>query len=336
MITLRGKLVRTFVERKAPTLEEDGLEDLPPQQPQAPSVPPAAPPKVVDTSKGHAAKTPAELESMGLMEEWTWRGVWAFGDLDDDDLSTANTGSKSDGVKGSPTKAENVAQTAEGIADGEKDDGTAQVTAPGGDEVMAQVKSADVKLGDTSKKEGVQSQPVAATTEAPKDPIDSKPSVAAEPVTSASAEAAKEPRLDSRPFVYRWIHSAKASDVTVPSSLLVAIKEPEKKENEVNETQDKTDDKVHDNVEEKVGDADDASKGGQKLDVKMEDPAKDSEMDTASEDDKSAVDETKAAAAADEKVDRSTPWTCCGNEMPPEQARCGETVLIPNQSTRQN
>lgn len=329
MITLRGKLVRTFVERKSPALEvEDGVEDLPPRQPQAPAAPPAAavpPPPKVDTSKGHAAKTLPELESMGLMEEWTWRGVWAFGDLDDGDLPNVNTGSKN-GATGTPTKAEHAGagdQTGDGKAGGEKNDGTARVTAPGGNEVMAQVKTADAKLSDTSDKEGVQSQPLATTTEAPKDPIDSKPAVAAESTTSASAEESNEPKLEPKPFVYRWIHSANAGDVIVPSSLLVAIKEPEKKGDEVNETMDKTDDKVQDNVEDKVGDANDVCEEGQKLDATVEDLAKDSEMDTASEDDKSAVDET-LAAAEDEKVDRSTPWTCCGNEMPPEQARCGE------------
>merc|ERR1719491_682605 len=83
MITLRGKLIRTLVERKAAPPSDI---DLPQQIVQEPRSSPASDP---NPKRGNEAKTAAELDSMGLMEEWTWRGVWAFGDLEDEPSSSA-------------------------------------------------------------------------------------------------------------------------------------------------------------------------------------------------------------------------------------------------------
>ena len=113
MITLRGKLTRTLVERKPPepkVTRSSAVVDASPPGPDgvAAGVPPAAsgaqqevsgsaaPTETAADKDGEAhaesstspvaqvgadAKTAAQIEGLGLIEEWTWRGVWAFGDL---------------------------------------------------------------------------------------------------------------------------------------------------------------------------------------------------------------------------------------------------------------
>jgi len=128
MITLRGKLTRKLVERKAPeqpitnanaqhgasTLSTDGSQQVPinnttqnvnvngtsitnttndtsnTNATNATSNPTTKDTPAAASNNNNNQQTQTQTQTSNLVEEWTWSGLWAFGDLIDEETSNTN------------------------------------------------------------------------------------------------------------------------------------------------------------------------------------------------------------------------------------------------------
>ena len=148
MITLRGKLTRSLVQVKPatlPTLRSNliATETVEPTAIAAASEQDAPPTAIGETNKE------------ALVEEWLWRGVWAFGSLPEDDVdvlagtkhagteaaaaastegheTTNDTGEKSD-IGGASANSESCDVPISGVADAKTESDTAEKLASDGE-----------------------------------------------------------------------------------------------------------------------------------------------------------------------------------------------------------
>jgi hypothetical protein len=177
MITLRGKLTRTLVEAK-PVTPAITRSNLPASEPDAADIV-ASPAITGDTPE--------------LVEEWIWRGVWAFGSLPEEEVDVLS------GVK---PAAASTAQEAEG--DAKESSWIEKLTS----RITNVAKSAE----DSKPIENEVTNPVGEESE-----------------EAIEKEASTEGEAKPRPFCYRFIKNVDAIDVVVPSSLLVVQEEEEVK-----------------------------------------------------------------------------------------------------------
>jgi len=157
---------------------------------------------------GAEAKTAAHIEALGLVEEWTWRGVWAFGDLPEDEEEKSKKESKAtDGVTGDQVNK-----------DADKN-ATSSSTPGGGDGTGATKETTDQQPTTTA---------AAVSTTDDKTPAATSPP----PPKKRPGRPPKEPKVKPRPFTYRWLKAKDAGGVIVPSSLVImaaAVDEEERK-----------------------------------------------------------------------------------------------------------
>mmetsp|Transcript_7435 Transcript_7435/g.16849 ORF Transcript_7435/g.16849 Transcript_7435/m.16849 type:complete len:1166 (-) Transcript_7435:911-4408(-) len=252
MITLRGKLTRTLVERKPPEpkITRSTVVATPATTPGVPppalgvmAPPPAAAladiaatvantgdivqaigmnavPVTTDIEastllttattavtvtaetplqKETEAKSAAQIETLGPFEEWTWRGVWAFGDLPEDEEEKKRK--ENEEKKRSAEHGENV----------DNNNGPA---GKDGTDVKEEAKEA------TNQQ---QQQPSVNNPPTPTEKVEKR-------VKKTPGRKKKDNSVKPRPFTYRWIKSVDADGVIVPSSLIIMAREAEEEE----------------------------------------------------------------------------------------------------------
>eukprot|EP00581_Thalassiosira_minuscula_P017116 CAMPEP_0183721278 /NCGR_PEP_ID=MMETSP0737-20130205/13604_1 /TAXON_ID=385413 /ORGANISM="Thalassiosira miniscula, Strain CCMP1093" /LENGTH=1127 /DNA_ID=CAMNT_0025951261 /DNA_START=193 /DNA_END=3576 /DNA_ORIENTATION=- len=287
MISLRGKLTRTLVERKAPTpptlrsnvvgpstseqsqqqtgagvvAPPAGGSTAPPAAAAAPaagettsseaasgaggSSPPIATTGAAEVTppaggavpgaleKAAKATTAAQIEALGLVEEWTWRGVWAFGELPEEEEE--DKASKKEGQTG-PVGAAAAAKAAENADKRDAGQATSSTPGEGGTEAIPSSTDQQSTSAAASKKSGTDGKENAAakppaTTDTTNTSADSAPTPkpAPNPPPPVKKRPGRPPKSSSssssptrpRPFTYRWLKAKEAGSVIVPSSLVL-------------------------------------------------------------------------------------------------------------------
>lgn len=184
-----------------------------------------------------------EEEEGQMVEEWTWRGIWAFGDLADDD---DNDGKEGNDKNNNVDVKEEKSDITEVVTNDVKVDSANQYeVAVSTKEVEIQDNSnpatntnndaADDEVSPTDSL-GLSTTDITAAADegiAPA-PIKNRPgrkkkkrrNERSQPTSAAGAEReAAEAATKPRPFLYKWLKPVNASEVVVPSALVIMIRE---------------------------------------------------------------------------------------------------------------
>lgn len=209
MITLRGKLMRSLVEAP-PTKSITTRRNLPDNEAITINNDAASTSAAVTQSTENAPALEEknnETSAPPLVEEWLWRGVWAFGSLPEMDIDVLSGSSK-------PKEEEGAA--AEAAASKKEND------EEGGNWIQ-KLTNRIISVSGENKEGEKSTEGVAA--------VDSTAAAAADgaatDTTVKNTEEQTSPEQEGvpRPFCYRFIKCMDANDVVVPSSLLVVEEE---------------------------------------------------------------------------------------------------------------
>mmetsp|Transcript_30948 Transcript_30948/g.66904 ORF Transcript_30948/g.66904 Transcript_30948/m.66904 type:complete len:1123 (-) Transcript_30948:118-3486(-) len=216
-----------------------GIETAPSSSvtsPAAPTTPSEITPASVaggTTKNGTPIETTAkEVESSDLVEEWTWRGVWAFGELPEEEEKKKSDSNNH--IAGKNEEKEKFKGDGKGAGEN-----TERVIATGGDGSEAMTKDATSNRPPTGT--AISAIPDAGTNETAMNATNVKnatntttPKTASPPKPKKRpGRPPKESKVKPRPFTYRWLKAKDAGGVIVPSSLVImaAAAEDEEKKN---------------------------------------------------------------------------------------------------------
>ena len=155
MITLRGKLTRSLVQVKPATLPTLRSNLIATETVEPTAIAAASEQDAPPTTSG-------ETNKEALVEEWLWRGVWAFGSLPEDDVDVL-AGTKHAGTEAAAAASSEGHETTNDT--GEKiDSGGASANSNSCD--ISQVADDAKTESDTAEKlaSDGESKPVATTT----------------------------------------------------------------------------------------------------------------------------------------------------------------------------
>ena len=226
MITLRGKLTRNLVEAQ-PATPAITRSNLPPAGAAATTA--SAGETIAATSTPAATNPTTEPAEKALVEEWIWRGVWAFGSLPehDDDAKVEET----------TVKRQQIVN-AEKTVDEVKDVNSEKVQAGSGEESQkeeGQDKSHEMNQKEEEKEHEDETQTkkennwldkltsrITSVRDNEKEEGTTTITNAADGTgTNATSTNEAPENTKPRPFCYRFIKNVNAFDVIVPSSLIV-------------------------------------------------------------------------------------------------------------------
>jgi len=205
MITLRGKLIRSLVEAP-PTKSITTRRNLPDNEAITINNDASSTAAAVTQSTENAPTSEEknnETSTPPLVEEWLWRGVWAFGSLPEMDIDVLSGSSK-------PKEEEAAAAAPKKENDEEGGNWIQKLT--------NRIISGENKEGEKSTEGVAAVYNTAAAADA---------DGAATDTTVKKTEEQTSPEQEGvpRPFCYRFIKCMDANDVVVPSSLLVVEEE---------------------------------------------------------------------------------------------------------------
>eukprot|EP00804_Cyclotella_cryptica_P028642 CCRYP_008164-RA/>CCRYP_008164-RA protein AED:0.21 eAED:0.21 QI:406/0.8/0.66/1/0.8/0.66/6/422/991 len=208
MITLRGKLTRTLVEAKAAT-PATTRSNLAPSESAAIGQHADAASAVDSAPVDASAAQESASKTSAMVEEWLWRGVWAFGSLPEQDGASdamvdaaASTSVSATDDKQNQTHREESKDSA-ATSQSWIQKLTSRIT------VVASSSPADGPSRESTNSI-VGSAPIDKDTQPTANVTQDDP-------TAADLEA------KPRPFSYRFIKPVDASQVVVPSSLVLTV-----------------------------------------------------------------------------------------------------------------